>query len=411
MASSAGVAPVRVRRGFTLIELLVVIAIIAVLVSLLLPAVQQAREAARRTQCKNNLHNLGLALFNYEETYSQFPVTSIWTSDGTGTTTTNYIYNQSMYIALLPMMDQANLANSLDKSTLPWVGAANQALIRTPLSTFMCPSTPSENTYTVDWSVPATHDFRTNAKPTNNWGTVTFARNDYAAPCDMRSPLWSNLINHSGDTKMSSFRLCFFATSNNSGQNTTLGSNPGGNHPGPDVRSIVGAPTAAGFHAAQFGPGGLNSSGIQDASPTIRKVTDGMSNTIMLMEQADRNKFYEMRTQVTSSNLRPGTTQAARLFTQTNYGGGGWADPNVGNWYVGGQRNGNNDTNPFGNGWQNSCIINCTNEGTRGFYSFHTGIAQALMGDGGVRSLSENISDFTMSYLLSRQGSDTPGEF
>src|SRR5690606_15765442 len=67
----------RRRRGFTLIELLVVIAIIAILIALLLPAVQQAREAARRSQCKNNLKQLGLAMHNYADIHSMFPMPDV----------------------------------------------------------------------------------------------------------------------------------------------------------------------------------------------------------------------------------------------------------------------------------------------------------------------------------------------
>ena len=71
----------RIRKGFTLIELLVVIAIIAILIALLLPAVQQAREAARRSTCKNNMHNIGLALHNYHEIHGTFPPAALYWRD------------------------------------------------------------------------------------------------------------------------------------------------------------------------------------------------------------------------------------------------------------------------------------------------------------------------------------------
>ena len=103
-------------RGFTLIELLVVIAIIAILIALLLPAVQQAREAARRTQCKNNLKQLGLALHNYHDILDMFPPGAMTNSNGT-VGPGDAFAGSCWAISIFPQIEQANLYQLIATAT------------------------------------------------------------------------------------------------------------------------------------------------------------------------------------------------------------------------------------------------------------------------------------------------------
>lgn len=132
------------KRGFTLIELLVVIAIIAILIALLLPAVQQAREAARRTQCKNNLKQIGLALHNYHDTFSIFPPANIVGPAWINSCPEGQCGHWSWGALLLPMIDQAPLFEQLDVGNTPLPTAASDparlTLMQTSLPAFRCPS-------------------------------------------------------------------------------------------------------------------------------------------------------------------------------------------------------------------------------------------------------------------------------
>lgn len=179
------------RRGFTLIELLVVIAIIAILVALLLPAVQQAREAARRSQCKNNLKQIGLAMANYHDVHGQFPPGYV--DDGGDSAWTWSAF-------LLPFADQAgafdelNIGNgvSANPESLLANGTADQIAIMTSgLPAFRCPSDTSpevnnmHNRRRIPDNTAGTAISTTNyVAVNNNWDLRRNPTNDWDDPND-----------------------------------------------------------------------------------------------------------------------------------------------------------------------------------------------------------------------------------
>jgi len=126
------------QRGFTLIELLVVIAIIAILVALLLPAVQQAREAARRTQCKNNLKQLGIALHNYHDTHNTLPPASIYRYPNLVPGTP---LNYSWIAMILPYIEQSPLYSAINFSLPLWPQTVNgERIASVKIPALQCPS-------------------------------------------------------------------------------------------------------------------------------------------------------------------------------------------------------------------------------------------------------------------------------
>ncbi len=128
----------QIRRGFTLVELLVVIAIIAILVGLLLPAVQSAREASRRVSCQNNLRQLGIALHNFVDVHRVFPASG-WTRSGPGNPAGKHVGWRPL---TLPYLEQGN-TEALYDFELNWWEGTNPTVAAVPVKIFQCPSVPT----------------------------------------------------------------------------------------------------------------------------------------------------------------------------------------------------------------------------------------------------------------------------
>lgn len=373
------------RSGFTLIELLVVIAIIAVLVSLLLPAVQQAREAARRTQCKNNLKQFGLAMHNFHDAMLAFPQGDRARTAGDGFC---YIEETAM-ISLLPYFDQANLSNlaQTTNSVKEWYCLVQDSeMEKTPLAMAICPSATNGPVNDVDLWGPGGDQINADgskgfgamhyafSKGVNDSWCINFTDNDEAA---------------AGSAQYRSQRNGAPETGNKTGYSN--GAIPA---------------TEKGMFNRQF-------------SVKIAEITDGTSNTLAMGEAAG------------GPNWKLCTGAGCGTATITTY------EANTG-WIVG--QPGDEDqtisgTSPFActidpinkypvtrsymalggdrRAQQRDCrsSLNGGLNSVSGFRSQHAGGAQFLLADGSVRFISQNINLTLYRGLSTIGGNEVIGEF
>ncbi|MES2793488.1 MAG: DUF1559 domain-containing protein [Planctomycetota bacterium] len=366
----------RDRSGFTLIELLVVIAIIAVLIALLLPAVQQAREAARRTQCRNNMKQFGLALHNFHDTYNAFPV-----GDRSRTAGDGFCYTENtVTTALMPYYDQAAIVNFNSGLVMSdWYDAAATSDIdRTVINMAICPSAVNGPLNKVDVWGPGGDEINADA---------TFAAMHYA---------WCKGVNDS-------WCLDFDDDDEDAGYKSEFN----------------GGPAIGRGKGYTYGPIPASEKGmfVRQKKSSMKDLTDGSSNTFAMGEAAGGSTWKLCR--------------GANCTTPTQY------EANSG-WIIG--QPGDEDqqivaASPFGctmeplnkgpvtdsymslagdrMAAQRDCRSSANGgaSSTSNFRSQHVGGGHFLMGDGAVRFVSQNINMGTYRALSTMAGGEVVGEF
>jgi prepilin-type N-terminal cleavage/methylation domain-containing protein len=342
------------RLAFTLIELLVVIAIIGILVGLLMAAVQQARAAAARIACVNNLKQCALAVHLYESDNNKFPPAAKWDFDTTsappGGSSSNYV-RRGIWPYLLSYVEQGNIPFDMTKH---WSGAnINSTAVAIPIKVFQCPAAQNPRFASGTNGQQACTDFAPLAGATGQLAGVL--KQSHGGT----SPFWSSPLSTSEQPIFPGFF------------NNIAASSATPTYPITDDQS--------------------------SPATTIADIQDGLSNTIMIVECAGRNSLWINGKQDSATVLNDDDNpDGAKVLGAGQDTGGPWGQPRnqivVWGFNVGSKS------------FLGKQFINATNSGE--VYSFHHGVANLAFGDGSVRTINQNVDPDVFISLVTRAGGE-----